>query len=111
MEKNYFTSKNNVKAKDYTNILDDAEEHDKSKSYDNLPFAYKHVKLKSEYISENVLLSVNHLKVFYKKKHFLKKEYIKAVHDISFKIHKGEIFGIVGEEGSGKTITAKAIVG
>lgn len=111
MEKSYFTSKNNVKAKDYTNILDDAEEHDKSKSYDSLPFAYKHVKLKSEYISENVLLSVNHLKVFYKKKHFLKKEYIKAVHDINFKIHKGEIFGIVGEEGSGKTITAKAIVG
>ena len=35
----------------------------------------------------------------------------KAVDDISFTVKKGEVFGLVGESGCGKTTTGRAIVG
>ena len=34
-----------------------------------------------------------------------------TVHDISFKLHSGEIIGIVGESGSGKSTLLKAAIG
>jgi len=37
------------------------------------------------------------------------KEIIKAVDDISFKIDPGQVFGLIGESGSGKTTTLKII--
>lgn len=39
------------------------------------------------------------------------KNLVKAVNDVSFKFHKGEIISIVGESGSGKTTIAKMIMG
>ncbi len=36
---------------------------------------------------------------------------VKAVDGISLKIHKGEVFGIVGESGCGKSVTARSIMG
>ncbi len=35
----------------------------------------------------------------------------KAVDDVSFSVHKGEIFGIVGESGSGKTTLGRSLLG
>lgn len=37
-------------------------------------------------------------------------DYIKAVDDISFNIRKGEVFGLAGESGSGKTTTGRLIL-
>ncbi|MFB0558377.1 MAG: ABC transporter ATP-binding protein [Candidatus Bathyarchaeia archaeon] len=37
-------------------------------------------------------------------------QYIKAVDDVSFEIMKGEIFGLAGESGCGKTTTGKTIL-
>ena len=34
----------------------------------------------------------------------------KAVDDVSFDIYKGEVFGLVGESGCGKTTTGRAII-
>ena len=34
----------------------------------------------------------------------------KAVDDVSFEVHKGEVFGLVGESGCGKTTTGRSIV-
>ena len=34
----------------------------------------------------------------------------KAVDDVSFDIHKGEVFGLVGESGCGKTTTGRSII-
>lgn len=52
------------------------------------------------------------------KKHFIarklwlskKVEYIRAVDGVSFRINKGEIFGLVGESGSGKTTTGQLVM-
>ena len=54
-----------------------------------------------------ILLDVQHLShVFKLSKHAV----IKAVDDVSFQMHKGEIFGLVGESGSGKSTVARCIM-
>lgn len=54
------------------------------------------------------ILVVNNLK-----KHFQlgKNEILKAVDGVSFHIHKGETFGIVGESGCGKSTAGRTIIG
>jgi oligopeptide/dipeptide ABC transporter ATP-binding protein len=37
-------------------------------------------------------------------------DYVKAVDDISFTIHRGETFGLVGESGCGKTTAGRAVL-
>ena len=53
-----------------------------------------------------VLLSVQHLEQFFK----LGRHQLKAVNDVSFDIYKGEVFGLVGESGCGKTTTGRSII-
>lgn len=55
------------------------------------------------------IIEVNHLNKSYKKRR--QKEVIRAVNDISFKVHKGEILGLLGPNGAGKTTTIKMICG
>jgi len=60
-----------------------------------------------------VILKVEHLvKYFNSDEGILKKSKgnVKAVDDISFEINKGEIFGLVGESGCGKSTTARLIL-
>jgi len=52
------------------------------------------------------LLEVNDLKTHF----FTKKGIVKSVDGISFQIEKGEILGIVGESGAGKSITGFSIL-
>ena len=59
------------------------------------------------------LLEVKNLqKHFPIEKGFIKKtvNHVKAVDGVSFTIHKGETFGLVGESGCGKTTTGRCIV-
>jgi oligopeptide transport system ATP-binding protein len=58
-------------------------------------------------VLDNVLLSVRHLKMFFP---MGKHRYLKAVHNVSFDIHRGECFGVVGESGCGKTTTGRTII-
>ncbi len=59
---------------------------------------------------QEVILSVRHLKQYFKLGGTGVFKYNKAVHDVSFDIHKGEIFGLVGESGCGKTTIGRSII-
>ena len=55
---------------------------------------------------DEILLEINHLKSCF----FTGKGVVPAVDDVSVKVPKGKIVGIVGESGCGKSMTAKSIM-
>jgi oligopeptide transport system ATP-binding protein len=57
--------------------------------------------------SQEPILSVRNLKQYFKLKG---RGELKAVDDISFDIQKGEVLGLVGESGCGKTTTGRSII-
>lgn len=57
--------------------------------------------------NEEVLLSVQHLRQYFP---MGKNNELKAVDDVSFDIKRGEVFGLVGESGCGKTTTGRSII-
>ncbi len=59
-----------------------------------------------DFSNEEVLLKVEHLCQYFK----MGAGELKAVNDVSFDIHKGEVFGLVGESGCGKTTTGRTII-
>ena len=56
--------------------------------------------------NQEPLLRVEHLCQYFKAGSFV----TKAVDDVSFDIKKGEVFGLVGESGCGKTTTGRSII-
>ena len=56
--------------------------------------------------NNEVLLQVEHLCQYFK----MEGGELKAVDDVNFEIHKGEVFGLVGESGCGKTTTGRSII-
>ena len=62
-----------------------------------------------DYNDAELLLRVKHLKQYFKFKSETSK-YLKAVHDVSFDVYKGEVFGLVGESGCGKSTTGRDIL-
>lgn len=98
---------------------DDAEEHkvagkDELKGETNKEKKIKEIKskckFKQEYVDNNIILSVNHLKQYFFFGSGAKRFKLKAVHDVSFQVKEGECFGIVGESGCGKTTTGRSII-
>ena len=68
------------------------------------------LKRKEELINSDVLLSVRNLKQFFFFGNRIFHRKLKAVSNVSFDVHKGECFGIVGESGCGKTTTGRTII-
>ena len=66
----------------------------------------KHMKQDGGEQDGDVLLRVEHLKQYFKSGNYV----TKAVDDVSFYIKKGEVFGLVGESGCGKTTTGRTII-
>ena len=56
--------------------------------------------------NKEVLLSVKNLQQYFK----MGRHELKAVDNVSFDIFKGEVFGLVGESGCGKTTTGRSII-
>ncbi len=65
------------------------------------------VSFKKDLALSDTILSVRHLKMFFPMSQSKK---LKAVHDISFDIKRGECFGLVGESGCGKTTTGRSLI-
>lgn len=53
------------------------------------------------------LVEVTHLKKYF---HAGRANEVRAVDDVSFTIHRGEVFGLVGESGSGKTTVGRCLL-
>lgn len=58
----------------------------------------------------NRVLEVRNLKTYFKVGTGKNKLLVRAVDDISFDVHKGEVFGLVGESGCGKTTASRTII-
>ena len=56
---------------------------------------------------DEVLLDIRHLNTYFKTGNGR----VKAVDDVSFQVKKGELLGIVGESGCGKSVTSLSILG
>lgn len=75
--------------------------------------------LKEEDVEVEKLLSVDNLKVYYEQESkslagffgMEKKQFVKAVDDISVNVKKGRTLGVVGESGCGKSTMVKGLIG
>ena len=66
--------------------------------------------LNSNTKKSDIILDVQNLKMFFKYANTGAYKYNKAVHNISFNVKRGEVFGLVGESGCGKTTTGRSII-
>ena len=59
-------------------------------------------------MDENITLDVKNLNIYFKT---ASGEDLQAVRDLTFQVHSGELLGIVGESGCGKSVSSLAILG
>lgn len=58
-------------------------------------------------MTASTLVQINHLKKYFPA---ARGQFVRAVDDVSFNIHRGETFGLVGESGCGKTTVGRCLL-
>lgn len=95
---------------DETRYLEEEAEIENNSASDRQPYINSKIKRRPELIDSDILLSVRNLKQFFFFGSGPSRTKLKAVSNISFDVHSGECFGIVGESGCGKTTTGRSII-
>ena len=68
--------------------------------------------LKQNILAKDVVLEVNNLRHWYKlNSSIFRPKWNKALKEVSFKLYRNEILGIVGSSGSGKSTLCRALIG
>ena len=93
---------------DYSELVSEVDEQ--FSSSENKYGIHPRLKRRPELIDSDILLSVRNLKQFFFFGSGINRTKLKAVSNISFDVHDGECFGIVGESGCGKTTTGRSII-
>lgn len=89
-------------------LLDERAKHLGIKAWTPICSEEKEKRTKSDAeAKKDILLDVQHLTHVFP---LSGKETLRAVDDVSFRIQKGEIFGLIGESGSGKSTIARCIM-
>ncbi len=95
---------------DETRYLEEESEIENDFSLERQPYINSRIKRRPELMDSDILLSVRNLKQFFFFGSGPSRTKLKAVSNISFDVHSGECFGIVGESGCGKTTTGRSII-
>ena len=98
------------KAFDEADVAHQKACHDLVEAKMQIKFDKAGIKQKPELRKNGIILSVRHLKMFFKLGSWPDYFKLKAVHDISFDLKEKETFGIVGESGCGKSTTGRCII-
>lgn len=69
-----------------------------------------HIQGQENALEHDSLVTVQNVSKVFSKKKWFRKQSIKAVNDATFHIHKGEIVGLIGESGSGKSTMSRLLL-